>query len=111
MALKYTVMVDGVTDLIMMKSDCLDGFDTIKVCVAYKVNGVETDHFPFDTQAKIEPVYKEFKGWKRDLSGIRSESEFPKEFREYIEFMEQHVGVPIRIISVGPDREATIERA
>ncbi|MDD6053241.1 MAG: adenylosuccinate synthase [Candidatus Cryptobacteroides sp.] len=109
-ALKYTVMVDGVTDLIMMKSDCLDGFDTIKVCVAYKVNGVETDHFPFDTQAKIEPVYKEFKGWKRDLSGIRSESEFPKEFREYIEFMEQHVGVPIRIISVGPDREATIER-
>ena len=110
-ALKYTVMVDGVTDLIMMKSDCLDGFDTIKVCVAYKVNGVETDHFPFDTQAKIEPVYKEFKGWKRDLSGIRSESEFPKEFREYIEFMEQHVGVPIRIISVGPDREATIERA
>ena len=110
-ARKYTVMVDGVTDLIMMKSDCLDGFDTIKVCVAYKVNGVETDHFPFDTQAKIEPVYKEFKGWKRDLSGIRSESEFPKEFREYIEFMEQHVGVPIRIISVGPDREATIERA
>ena len=110
-ALKYTVMVDGVTDLIMMKSDCLDGFDTIKVGVAYKVNGVETDHFPFDTQAKIEPVYKEFKGWKRDLSGIRSESEFPKEFREYIEFMEQHVGVPIRIISVGPDREATIERA
>ena len=110
-ALKYTVMVDGVTDLIMMKSDCLDGFDTIKVCVAYKVNGVETDHFPFDTQAKIEPVYKEFKGWKRDLSGIRSESEFPKEFRDYIEFMEQHVGVPIRIISVGPDREATIERA
>lgn len=110
-ALKYTVMVDGVTDLIMMKSDCLDGFDTIKVCVAYKVNGVETDHFPFDTQAKIEPVYREFKGWKRDLSGIRSESEFPKEFREYIEFMEQHVGVPIRIISVGPDREATIERA
>lgn len=109
-ALKYTVMVDGVTDLIMMKSDCLDGFDTIKVCVAYKVNGVETDHFPFDTQAKIEPVYKEFKGWKRDLSRIRSESEFPKEFREYIEFMEQHVGVPIRIISVGPDREATIER-
>lgn len=110
-ALKYTVMVDGVTDLIMMKSDCLDGFDTIKVCVAYKVNGVETDHFPFDTQAKIEPVYREFKGWKRDLSGIRSENEFPKEFKEYIEFMEQHVGVPIRIISVGPDREATIERA
>lgn len=109
-ALKYTVMVDGVTDLIMMKSDCLDGFDTIKVCVAYKVNGVETDHFPFDTQAQIEPIYKEFKGWKQDLSGIRSESEFPKEFKEYIEFMEQHVGVPIKIISVGPDREATIER-
>ena len=109
-ALKYTVMVDGVTDLIMMKSDCLDTFETIKVCVAYKVNGVETDHFPFDTQAEIEPVYKEFKGWNTDLSGIRSEAEFPKEFKEYIDFMEQHVGVPIKIISVGPDREATIER-
>lgn len=109
-ALRYTVMIDGVTDLIMMKSDCLDSFDTIKVCVAYKVNGVETDRFPFDTHADIEPVYKEFKGWKQDLSGIRSEAQFPKEFREYIEFMERHVGVPIRIISVGPDREATIER-
>lgn len=109
-ALKYTVMIDGVTDLIMMKSDCLDDFDTIKVCVAYKVNGVETDHFPFDTQAKIEPIYKEFKGWKKDLSGVRSESEFPVEFKEYIDFMEKHIGVPIKIISVGPDRDATIER-
>ncbi len=109
-ALKYAVMIDGVTDLIMMKSDCLDSFETIKVCTAYKVNGKETKYFPFDTQAEIEPVYKEFKGWHRDLSGIRSESEFPKEFKEYIEFMEQHLGVPIKIISVGPDREATIER-
>ncbi len=109
-ALKYAVMIDGVTDLIMMKSDCLDGFDTVKVCTAYKVDGKVTDHVPFDTAAKVEPVYTEFKGWKKDLSGVRSESEFPAEFKEYIAFMEQHVGVPIRIISVGPDREATIER-
>lgn len=109
-ALKYAVMIDGVTDLIMMKSDCLDGFDTVKVCVAYKVDGEVTDHVPFDTAASIEPVYREFKGWKKDLSGVRSESEFPVEFKEYIKFMEDHVGVPIRIISVGPDREATIER-
>ncbi len=109
-ALKYAVMIDGVTDLIMMKSDCLDGFDSVKVCVAYKVDGQITEHVPFDTASSIEPVYKEFKGWKKDLSGVRSESEFPVEFRDYIRFMEEHVGVPIRIISVGPDREATIER-
>ncbi len=109
-ALKYAVMIDGVTDLIMMKSDCLDGFDTVKVCTAYKVDGKVTDQVPFDTAASVEPVYTEFKGWKKDLSGVRSESEFPAEFKEYIAFMEQHVGVPIRIISVGPDREATIER-
>ena len=109
-ALKYAVMIDGVTDLIMMKSDCLDGFDSVKVCVAYKVDGQITDQVPFDTASSIEPVYKEFKGWKKDLSGVRSESEFPVEFRDYIRFMEEHVGVPIRIISVGPDREATIER-
>lgn len=108
-ALKYTVMIDGVTDLIMMKSDCLDDFETIKVCTSYKVDGVETDQVPFDIAAKIEPVYTEFPGWKKDLTGIRKESGLPQEFKNYIKFMEDYLGVPISIISLGPDREATIE--
>ncbi len=109
-ALKYAVMIDGVTDLIMMKSDCLDSFETIKVCTSYKVDGKETDQVPFDTYAEIEPVYTEFKGWNRDLTGYRKEEDMPEEFREYIRFMENYLGVPIRIISVGPDRDATIMR-
>lgn len=109
-ALKYTVMIDGVTDLIMMKSDCLDDFETIKVCTSYKVDGAETDQVPFDIAAKIEPVYTEFPGWKKDLTEIRKESELPQEFKNYIKFMESYLGVPISIISLGPDREATIER-
>lgn len=109
-ALKYTVMIDGITDLIMMKSDCLDDFETIKVCTSYKVDGVETDQVPFDIAAKIDPVYTEFPGWKKDLTGIRKECELPQEFKNYIKFMEDYLGVPISIISLGPDREATIER-
>lgn len=109
-ALKYTVMIDGVTDLIMMKSDCLDTFETIKVCTSYIIDGKETDRFPFDTEAKITPVYTEFKGWNQDLTGCRTEDELPETFKEYIRFMENYLKVPIKIISLGPDREATIER-
>ena len=109
-ALKYTVMLNGVTDLIMMKSDCLDDFDTIKVCTSYRVDGQETSQVPFDTYAEIEPVYTEFKGWKADLTGCRKEEELPSEFKDYIRFMEKNLGVPIKIISLGPDREATIMR-
>lgn len=109
-ALKYTVMLNGVTDLIMMKSDCLDSFETIKVCTQYKVDGQLTDQVPFDTMCEIEPVYTEFKGWNRDLSGIRDEKALPEEFMTYLHFMEDFLKVPIRIISLGPDREATILR-
>lgn len=109
-ALKYTVMIDGVTDLIMMKSDCLDTFGTIKVCTSYMIDGKETDQFPFDTEAEITPVYTEFKGWNQDLTGCRTEDELPETFKEYIRFMENYLRVPIKIISLGPDREATIER-
>ena len=109
-ALKYTVMIDGVTDLIMMKSDCLDTFETIKVCTSYIVDGKETDRFPFDTAAEITPVYTEFKGWNQDLTGIRKEEDLPQAFKDYVKFMEDYLGVPIKIISLGPDREATIER-
>ncbi len=109
-ALRYTVMLSGVTDLIMMKSDCLDGFETIRVCTSYKVDGVETDQVPFDTYAHIEPVYTDFKGWNADLTGIRQESDLPKEFKDYLHFMETYLGVRVSIISLGPDREATIMR-
>ena len=103
-------MLSGVTDLIMMKSDCLDSFETIKVCTSYKVDGQETDQVPFDTYARVEPVYTEFKGWNADLTGCRKEDELPAEFKNYISFMENYLGVPIKIISLGPDREATIMR-
>ena len=109
-ALKYTVMIDGVTDLIMMKSDCLDTFETIKVCTSYIVDGKETDRFPFDTAAEITPVYTEFKGWNQGLTGIRKEEDLPQAFKDYVKFMEDYLGIPIKIISLGPDREATIER-
>ncbi|MFI3330931.1 MAG: adenylosuccinate synthase [Rikenellaceae bacterium] len=109
-ALNYSVMVNGVSGLIMMKSDVLNDFDTIKVAVAYKVNGVETTEFPYETQATIEPIYKEFKGWKSDISVIRDYDKFPQEFKDYVEFLEKETGVPINIISVGPDREETIIR-
>ena len=109
-ALKYAVMVDGVTKLIMMKSDVLDSFDTIKVCVAYKVNGEETENFPFDISEGVEPVYVELPGWKTDMTKMQSEDEFPEEFNAYISFLEDQLGVPIKFVSIGPDREQTIER-
>ena len=94
----------------MMKSDCLDDFDTIKVCTSYKVGGTETAELPFDLSVPVEPVYTEFKGWKSDLRGIRREEELPQNFKDYIKFMESYLGVPISIISLGPDREETIFR-
>lgn len=107
-ALKYTVMINGVTQLIMMKSDVLDSFDTIKACVAYRINGKETTRFPFETNTEIEPVYVEMKGWNTDMTQMQSESEFPKEFKDYIHFLEKELEVPIKIISIGPDRAQTI---
>lgn len=109
-ALKYAIMLSGVNELIMMKADVLDSFDTIKAAVAYRVNGVETNQVPYDTYARIEPVYKEFKGWKKDLSSIRKEEELPFEFMTYVRFIEKELNVPVTIISLGPDREQTIFR-
>lgn len=109
-ALRYTVMLNGVTDLIMMKADCLDDFDAIQVCTSYKVDGKETDQVPFDIAVPIEPVYTRFEGWKTDLTGIRREEDLPKAFLDYIAFMERYLKVRISVISLGPDRDATIER-
>ena len=109
-ALKYAVMVDGVTGLIMMKSDVMDDFDVVKVATAYKVGGEVVDHLPYELNDEIEPVYTEFKGWKTKISGIRRYEDFPAEFKTYVEFIERETGVPVKIISVGPDREETIVR-
>lgn len=109
-ALRYTIMLNGVTQLIMMKSDVLDDFDTIKVCDEYIVDGVATKDFPFSVDANIEPVYTELKGWKTDMTKTKDESEFPAEYKSYIAFIEKALNVPITIVSVGPDREQTIIR-
>ena len=109
-ALKYSIMVNGVTQLIMMKSDVLDGFDTIKACVAYKQNGETIDYFPYNIEEGIEPVYKELPGWKTDMTKFTSEDEFPQAFKDYISFLEAELETPIKIISIGPDREQPIVR-
>ena len=109
-ALRYAIMINGVTQLILMKSDVLDAFDTIKACVAYKVNGKETREFPFNIEEGVEPVYQELPGWKTDMTGFTSEDQLPKAFIDYIHFLEEQLETPVRIISVGPDREQTIIR-
>lgn len=110
-ALKYAVTLSGVTDLIMMKSDCLDTFDTIKACTSYLVDGKETDRFPYDiSDGRVTPVYTEFPGWKTCLADIRKEEDLPQTFMNYVKFVENYLGARISIISLGPDREATIER-
>lgn len=109
-ALRYTIMLNGVTQLIMMKSDVLDGFATIKACDAYEINGQVTRDFPFSIDQDIKPVYTELKGWNTDMTGITSEEQFPEEFKAYISFLEEKLEVPITIVSVGPDRRQTILR-
>ena len=104
-------MLNGVTQLIIMKSDVLDTFPTIKACVAYRINGEETRDFPFSVDGvDLEPVYKELPGWNVDMTKFKSEDEFPQEFKDYIKFLETELEVPITILSVGPDREQTIIR-
>ena len=111
-ALRYSVMLNGVTQLIMMKSDVLDTFDRIKVCTAYTINGRTTTYFPFDVNdAPIESQYTVFDGWKYDLTSIRDEASLPQAFKDYIGFIEKYVGVGITVLSVGPDRTQTIFRA
>lgn len=109
-ALKYAVMVDGVTGLIMMKSDVMNDFDTVKVATAYRIGGEVVDHFPYEVTDDLEPVYTEFKGWKCDICKVKCYEDFPAEFKAYVEFIERETGVPVKIISVGPDRSETIVR-
>ena len=108
-ALKYTIMINGVTHLILMKSDVLDEFPTIKACVAYKKNGETITHFPYEID-DVEPVYTELPGWQCDMTKLTKEEELPEAFINYIKFLEKELGVPVKYISIGPDREQTITR-
>lgn len=106
--LRYSVMVNGVTELIMMKSDVLDSFENIKACVAYELpDGTETKDFPYEID-NVKPIYKDFSGWKKDMTKCKSQDEFPQEFQDYVAFLENYLETRIGIISVGPDREQTI---
>lgn len=107
-ALRYTIMLNGVTQLIMMKSDVLDSFATIKACDAYEIDGKTTRDFPFNIENGVNPIYTELKGWQADMTKITDEKDFPQEFKDYMKFLEEKLGVPITIVSVGPDREQTI---
>lgn len=109
-ALKYAVMMNGVSELIMMKADVLNTFETIKIAIAYKIDGKEVDYFPFESNEEPIPVYKEFKGWKTDICGVREYEDFPRELKDYIAYIEKETGCPVKIISVGPDREEIVIR-
>jgi adenylosuccinate synthase len=110
-ALKYAIMINGVTELMMMKTDILSAFDTIRICTAYKIDGKITDKLPYDIVDKIiEPVYVDLKGWNRDLTTSTSSDEMPVELNDYIAFIERETSVPISIVSVGPDRTQTLLR-
>lgn len=108
-ALRYAIMINGVTQLVMMKSDVLDTFPVIRVCVAYEKDGVRTTDMPFDT-AGWQAVYEDLPGWQTDLTGLTSEAQFPKAFSDYVAYLEKALRTPITILSVGPDRAQTIMR-
>ncbi|MFA6702861.1 MAG: adenylosuccinate synthase [Dysgonamonadaceae bacterium] len=109
-ALRYTIMLNGVTQLVMMKSDVLDTFETIKACVAYEIDGDVRETMPFELDEDLKPILVELPGWKMDMSKMQSEDEFPEEFNAYLSFLEEELGVPIKIVSVGPNRNQTITR-
>ena len=109
-ALKYAIMINGVTELIMMKADVLDDFAAISICTKYKIGGVLTEDFPYELDDTVEPIYDSVPGWKQPLTGVTSEDKFPKELSNYIAYLESELQVPISIVSVGPDRSQTIVR-
>jgi adenylosuccinate synthase len=110
-ALRYAVQISGVTQLIMMKGDVLSGFSILKACTSYNYQGNEISHLPYNIEAhNVTPIYTEFKGWKQDLTEMTSATTLPKELNDYIKFIEDFVEVPVKIVSVGPDRKQTIVR-
>ena len=110
-ALRYACQVNGVTQLMMMKADVLSGFKSLKVCTAYKYKGEIIHHFPYNVEAdNISPIYTDFEGWAEDLTEMNNESTLPKSLNAYIDFLEEELQIPIKVVSVGPDRKQTIFR-
>jgi len=110
-ALKYAVMINGVTELLMMKADILSGLETLQVCTAYNYQGLQIDHLPFDYSPELlTPVYTELPGWNQDLTGLNNVDDIPEALNNYIAFIEQYTGVPVSVVSVGPDRTQTLMR-
>ena len=110
-ALKYAVQVNGVTELMMMKADVLSGFETLKVCTAYRYQGKEIQHLPYNIESEnISPIYTTLKGWSKDLTKMTKAEELPPALNAYIAFLEEELQVPVKIVSVGPDRLQTIHR-
>ena len=110
-ALKYSIQINGVTQLMMMKSDVLSGFDKVKICTAYKIDNREINYFPYKIDSgQIKAIYKEFSGWEEDLSSMTDANDFPKNFNNYINYLEKELETPIKIVSVGPNRKQTIFR-
>ena len=110
-SLKYAVRINGITKLVMMKSDVLSGIENIKICIEYEMDGKKIDYFPYSIEKyNVKPIYKEFKGWFEDLTKIENENEFPVNFKKYISYIEKELNIPVSIISVGPNRKQTIFR-
>ncbi|MEO9503295.1 adenylosuccinate synthase [Nonlabens ulvanivorans] len=110
-ALKYTCQINGVTQLMMMKGDVLSGFDSLQVCTGYKYKGETIHHLPYNIEAEnVTPIYTEFPCWKEDLTKMTDPSQFPAELNKYIDFLEKELEIPIKVVSVGPDRTQTIHR-
>ena len=110
-ALKYAIMINGATQLSMMKADVLDAFEEIEVCTHYEIDGKEFNYFPYDiNNLDVKPIYKKLKGWNKDLTGMRDMKDAPQEFLDYIAYLERELQTPISIVSVGPDRAQTIIR-
>jgi adenylosuccinate synthase len=109
-ALKYSIMINGVTKLFMTKSDVLSGLEVVKVCTAYNIKGKETTEIPFEHDIEIQPVYLEFPGWNENISKMSEYSELPDNLKKYIVYIEEQTGIPITMVSVGPDRKETIFR-
>ena len=109
-ALRYAIMINGVTELSRMKADVLDSFENIFVCTHYMQNGEKIDYFPFEISDETEPVFKKISGWNQDITKLQNEKEFPIELSDYISFLEKELEIPISIVSVGPNRSETIIR-
>ena len=109
-ALKFACMINGVTQIVMTKADVLHAFENLSICTSYIVDGKQTEQIPFQMAwNKIQPQYRSFKGWSRDISTIKNENELPKEMQDYVQFINQSLGAPIRYISNGPGREQLIK--